>query len=129
MSADEKKDISLLDAYIFSGLSDEPKQNIVVSDTKLRIWIVCLYAYVFCYHSLAFECQVVASGRKDVAERAGKFFSGSSNIVYLLTNIFFLVIILWYWNFKLSDIPGLDKTIYFVEGEFGCSRLLSFSWK
>uniref|UniRef100_A0A453RA50 6-phosphogluconate dehydrogenase NADP-binding domain-containing protein n=1 Tax=Aegilops tauschii subsp. strangulata TaxID=200361 RepID=A0A453RA50_AEGTS len=62
--ADEKKGIFLLDAYIFSGLSDELKQNIVV----------------------------VASGRKDVAERAGQFFS------------------------------GLDKTIYFVEGEFGCSR-------
>uniref|UniRef100_M8CBF9 Fructose-bisphosphate aldolase n=1 Tax=Aegilops tauschii TaxID=37682 RepID=M8CBF9_AEGTA len=61
--ADEKKGIFLLDAYIFSGLSDELKQNIVV----------------------------VASGRKDVAERAGQFFS------------------------------GLDKTIYFVEGEFGCS--------
>ncbi|KAI4975758.1 uncharacterized protein LOC123409678 [Hordeum vulgare subsp. vulgare] len=60
---DEKKDISLLDSYIFSGLSDELKENIFV----------------------------VASGRKDVAERAGKFFS------------------------------GLDKTIYFVEGEFGCS--------
>ncbi|XBH98955.1 hypothetical protein VPH35_128394 [Triticum aestivum] len=61
--ADEKKGIFLLDAYIFSGLSDELKQNIVV----------------------------VASGRKDVAERAGQFFS------------------------------GLDKTIYLVEGEFGCS--------
>ena len=35
--ADEKKGIFLLDAYIFSGLSDELKQNIVVSDTQLRI--------------------------------------------------------------------------------------------
>ncbi|CAM0913964.1 unnamed protein product [Alopecurus aequalis] len=61
--ADERKDIFLLDGYCFSGLSDELKQNTVV----------------------------VASGRKDVAERAGQFFS------------------------------GLDKTIYFVEGELGCS--------
>jgi 3-hydroxyisobutyrate dehydrogenase-like beta-hydroxyacid dehydrogenase len=58
--ADEKKDALLLDGYIFSGLSDELKQQIVV----------------------------VASGRRDVAERARQFFN------------------------------GLDKTIYFAEGEF-----------
>ncbi|KAK8455261.1 hypothetical protein SEVIR_4G115300v4 [Setaria viridis] len=58
--ADEKKDVLLLDGYIFSGLSDELKQHIVV----------------------------VASGRQDVAERARQFFN------------------------------GLDKTIYFAEGEF-----------
>ncbi|KAG2605090.1 hypothetical protein PVAP13_4NG115400 [Panicum virgatum] len=58
--AGEKKDALLLDGYIFSGLSDELKQQIVV----------------------------VASGRQDVAERARQFFN------------------------------GLDKTIYFAEGEF-----------
>lgn len=31
---DEKKDIFLLDGYIFSGLSDELKQQIVVSSTS-----------------------------------------------------------------------------------------------
>ncbi|CAN6164350.1 unnamed protein product, partial [Urochloa humidicola] len=58
--ADEKKDVLLLDGYIFSGLSDEMKQQIVV----------------------------VASGRQDVAEIARQFFN------------------------------GLDKTVYFAEGEF-----------
>jgi len=67
----EKKDVLLLDGYIFSGLSDELKQQIVV----------------------------VASGRQDVAERARQFFN------------------------------GLDKTIYFAEGEFCTSRLLSLSDK
>ncbi|KAL6839619.1 hypothetical protein ACP4OV_030558 [Aristida adscensionis] len=61
--ADEQKDVFLLDGYIFSGLSDELKQQIVV----------------------------VASGRQDIAERARQFFH------------------------------GLDKTIYFAEGEFGSS--------
>ncbi|KAF8723676.1 hypothetical protein HU200_021638 [Digitaria exilis] len=58
--ADEKKDVLLLDGYIFNGLSDELKQQIVV----------------------------LASGRQDAAERAKQFFN------------------------------GLDKTIYFAEGEF-----------
>ncbi|KAK3128896.1 hypothetical protein QOZ80_6BG0467940 [Eleusine coracana subsp. coracana] len=59
----EKKNVFLLDGYIFSDLSDELKQHIVV----------------------------VASGRQDVAERARQFFH------------------------------GLDKTIYFAEGEIGTS--------
>jgi hypothetical protein len=35
--ADEKKDALLLDGYIFSGLSDELKQQIVVSSALTRI--------------------------------------------------------------------------------------------
>uniref|UniRef100_A0A0E0LA58 Ketose-bisphosphate aldolase class-II family protein n=1 Tax=Oryza punctata TaxID=4537 RepID=A0A0E0LA58_ORYPU len=51
--ADEKKN-ALLDGYIFSGLSDELKQKIVV----------------------------VASGRHDVTERTRQFFSGLDTAVY-----------------------------------------------
>ncbi|XP_066375772.1 uncharacterized protein [Miscanthus floridulus] len=50
----EKKDVFLLDGYIFSGLSDELKQQIII----------------------------VASGRQDIAERARKFFHSLYNIVY-----------------------------------------------
>ncbi|CAD6339620.1 unnamed protein product [Miscanthus lutarioriparius] len=48
----EKKDVFLLDGYIFSGLSDELKQHIII----------------------------VASGRQDIAERARKFFHSSSAV-------------------------------------------------
>ena len=40
--ADEKKDVLLLDGYIFSGLSDELKQQIVVSSALTRMWIACM---------------------------------------------------------------------------------------
>lgn len=35
--ADEKKDALLLDGYIFNGLSDELKQQIVVSSALMRM--------------------------------------------------------------------------------------------
>ncbi|PNT76101.1 hypothetical protein BRADI_1g44060v3 [Brachypodium distachyon] len=52
--SDEKKDIFLLDGYIFIGLSDELKQKIVV----------------------------VASGRENVAKRAEQIFSDLDNMIY-----------------------------------------------
>jgi hypothetical protein len=95
---------------------------------------VCMYAsIILLYHYLlAFQCQVVASGRKDVAERAGQLFSGTSKFVHFL---------LMFYSWSLSRMlsccndadflsylifAGLEKTIYFVEGELGSSRLLSF---
>ncbi|CAD6254321.1 unnamed protein product [Miscanthus lutarioriparius] len=50
----DEKDVFLLDGYIFSGLSDELKQQIII----------------------------VASGRQDVSERARKFFHSLYNTVY-----------------------------------------------
>lgn len=35
--ADEKKDVLLLDGYIFNGLSDELKQQLVVSSELMRM--------------------------------------------------------------------------------------------
>ncbi|KAL6631355.1 hypothetical protein ACP70R_028205 [Stipagrostis hirtigluma subsp. patula] len=52
--ADEKKDVFLLDGYIFSGLSDELRQKIVV----------------------------VASGKQEITERARKFFHDLDRTIY-----------------------------------------------
>ncbi|AQK83643.1 ketose-bisphosphate aldolase class-II family protein [Zea mays] len=51
---DQKKDVFLLDGYIFTGLSDELKQQIII----------------------------VASGRQDIAEKASKFFHGLYKTIY-----------------------------------------------
>lgn len=41
--ADEKKDVFLLDGYIFSGLSDELKQQIVVSSDLHYMNVNCMH--------------------------------------------------------------------------------------
>ncbi|CAD6337764.1 unnamed protein product [Miscanthus lutarioriparius] len=57
----DEKDVFLLDGYIFSGLSDELKQQIII----------------------------VASGRQDVSERARKFFHSLYNTAFTLLKVNF----------------------------------------
>lgn len=87
---------------------------------------------LFCCHPFPFKYQVVASGRHDVTERTGQFFSGNSKYVLPFCQHFLLglcLLMLWWCNDADSrlhgDILGLDTAVYFVEGEFGSSRLLS----
>jgi len=50
--AGEKKDVLLLDGYIFSGLSDELKQQIVVSSDTYEN-VNCMHVcFRFSYHNL-----------------------------------------------------------------------------
>jgi hypothetical protein len=44
--ADEKKDVLVLDGYIFSGLSDELKQHIVVSSALMRICVASMHVSI-----------------------------------------------------------------------------------